>query len=753
MSELNMDILIDNNPYSDENPEFYSFDGTGNNLDNPDLGGTDTALLNIAPLDYGDGFSTPSGQDRPNARTISNTLSQQNQDTPEPRGLTNLIWAWGQFLDHDLSLTPEDPTQPKSISVPTGDPFLDPNATGNVIIPLNDSVVIEGTGTDPSNPRQLPNVITTWLDGSNIYGSSEERADFLRTFEGGKLKTSDGNLLPFNDGTQENDNPRGLDPTSLFVGGDVRSNENSVLLTMHNLFVREHNRLAEALAEAHSDWTDEEIFERARQINIAQYQAITYQEYLPTLLGNDAPSPYNGYDSSIDPGISRTFSTAAFRLGHTQLSSEILRLDPEGEVIPEGNLTLADVFFQPAGVIQETGIDAIIRGIVSSSSQRVDNLLIDDVRNLLFPAGPGGIGRDLSAINLERGRLNGLADYNTIRESFGLERVSSFAEITTDLDKQVKLENLYGSVDDIDAFVGLLAEDLEPGSSVGESIGAILRDQFTRLRDGDRFYYENQFTPEEIEIIEKTTLADIVRRNTDTTVIQDNAFTLLNEGTAGDDTLTGGLGNDTLNGGNGWDTLRGEAGDDLLNGGRGRDTLLGNAGDDTLNGGLGRDLLRGGLGNDTLNGGLGRDTLNGGRGDDILNGGLGRDTLNGGRGDDTLNGGRGDDILNGDRGDDILIGGGGHDRLTGDDGDDLFVLGDSDGSFYEGQGWRDYAVVEDFISGEDILQLHGDVGDYTFGTDNQFATIGVFNNGNFDLIATIDNGGAALNIETDLTFV
>ncbi|MEM7581315.1 MAG: peroxidase family protein, partial [Cyanobacteria bacterium P01_A01_bin.80] len=119
------------------------------------------------------------------------------------------------------------------------------------------------------------------------------------------------------------------------------------------------------------------------------------------------------------------------------------------------NLTLAEVFFPTAKVLQETGIDPILRGISSTRSQKVDNEIIDDVRNLLFGVGsPGTVSaRDLAAINIQRGRHNGLADYNTTREAFGLNRVTSFAEITSNVEKQATLEKLYGTVDDIDFFV------------------------------------------------------------------------------------------------------------------------------------------------------------------------------------------------------------------------------------------------------------------------------------------------------------
>ncbi|KST66821.1 peroxidase family protein [Mastigocoleus testarum] len=705
-----------NNPFLDSDFEVQSLDGTGNNLDKPEYGATDSALVNIAPLNYGDGFSTPTGQDRPNPREISNAISQQNEDIFDPRGLTNFIWAWGQFLDHDLSLTPEDGNKPVSIPVPAGDPFLDPQNTGNVVIDLNDSQVIEDTGTDVNNPKQLPNVITAWIDGSNVYGSDEERNDFLRSFEGGQLKTSEGDLLPFNlpvnEGGVENDNPTRQDPTDLFVAGDVRGNENAVLSSVHTLFVREHNRIATELKEIHPEWTDEQLFQRARQINIAQMQSITFNEYIPALLGDNALPEYTGYNSEVNPGITRTFSTAAFRLGHTQLSSNIVRLDTEGEVIPEGNVTLSEVFFPGSGVLQEAGIDPILRGISSSQSQQVDNEIIDDVRNLLFGMGPRGAvsARDLAAINIQRGRLNGLADYNTVREAFGLSRVTSFAEITSDQEKQNTLQELYGSVDNIDFFVGMLAEDLLPDASVGESVYAVLTYQFQVLRDGDRFYYENVFTPEEAAIIENTRLSDIIKRNTDTTIIQDNVFSLVNKGTSNDDVLNGGLGNDTISG------LRG---DDLIHGYAGEDSLNGNAGDDTLKGGKGNDILKGGKDDDILYGNQGDDSLYGNQGDDILKGGKGNDTLKGGKGDDILKGGKGDDLLHGGRGDDRLdgysTGGTEYDTLVGGNGFDTFVLGNSSGAYYQGES---YATIQDWDYKRDFIEVGGNSEQYSLGFDN-----------------------------------
>ena len=102
---------------------------------------------------------------------------------------------WGQFIDHDISLTPSQSgsdAESIAISVPAGDPFFDPGSSGTAVIPLNRSTFNPLTGS--TNPREHQNTITTWIDASSVYGSDKETADSLRTFSEGKMKTSEGDL-------------------------------------------------------------------------------------------------------------------------------------------------------------------------------------------------------------------------------------------------------------------------------------------------------------------------------------------------------------------------------------------------------------------------------------------------------------------------------------------------------------------------------------------------------------------------------
>lgn len=501
---------------------YRTFDGTGNNLLYPLWGSAGSQLLRVAPADYGDGVSSPAGADRPGARAVSNAVMAEAEEVLNERFLSDYVYVFGQFLDHDLGLTvTAGPAEAFSIPVPRGDPFFDPAGTGTRVIGMNRSAYDPATGTRPGNPRQQVSVVTTWLDGSQVYGSDPARAAALRTFAGGRMTTSAGDLLPFNTMGLDNQNRSPLPPEQLFVAGDVRVNENIELTAVQTLFVREHNRVAGRIAAANPGLGDEEVYQRARQWVGAEIQAITYNEFLPALLGEGALRPYAGYRPGVNPGIANEFAHVAFRVGHTFLGDDVEFLDNDGEEIRE-EVTLSDAFFNP-GLVQETNIGPILKYLATDKAREGDAALVNSVRNFLFgPPGAGGF--DLGALDVQRARDHGLADYNSMRAAYGLPRVRNFAQITSDRELQRKLRDLYGNVNNIDAFVGGLAEDHSAGSSVGPLFRRIIADQFERLRDGDRFWYERIYSGRQLADLERTTLTGILRDNTTITNVQDNAF-------------------------------------------------------------------------------------------------------------------------------------------------------------------------------------------------------------------------------------
>ena len=529
--------------------EYRTINGLNNNLTNPTFGEAETELLRLAPNAYADGISTPTGgainSSLPSAREISNAVSAQPSLTPNSLGASDWVWQWGQFLDHDLDLSGGAPVaEPFDISVPTGDSFFDPNSTGTATIGLNRTI---STGGSVGSPREQINEVTSFIDGSMVYGSDLARSEGLRDLSSnGLLRTSAGNLLPFNTTGLPNDNGPGLTDATAFVAGDVRVNEQIGLTSAHTLFVREHNRIATDLgARLASDETalvdmrdsaiaaagnsvDNEadfIYQSARKLVGAQIQQITYQEFLPVFLGSSAPtSGASSYDPTINAGISNEFSTAAFRVGHTLLSPNIQLVDPlTGENI--GEVSLQDSFFTPS-FFQTNSIENVLAGLAQQDAQEVDTLIIDDVRNFLFGQ-PGQGGFDLASLNIQRGRDHGLNDINSTRVALGLSAYDDFLDLTGGDDSLAfQLASEYNSIDDVDLWIGGLAEAHVNGGLVGETFNSILTDQFLRTRDGDRFFFTSEL--DHLLLLdsnfESTLLSDIILRNTNIASIQSNVF-------------------------------------------------------------------------------------------------------------------------------------------------------------------------------------------------------------------------------------
>jgi peroxidase len=527
-------------------------DGVGNNLANPTWGSAITDLIRLAQAAYADGISAPALANDPSARAISNLVNNQadpsntaiDYQTVDQNSLSDFGYAFGQFMDHDMDLTPDGGAS-FPIAVAPGDP-IGPNA-----LPFTRSLSDPATGTSASNPLQQVTVITSYLDLSQVYGSSQTVADALRTFVGGLLKTSPGNMLPYDNTdyftpdqiaalNMANDT-HAVPESLLFAAGDVRANENIELTALQTLFVRNHNRIANQLHAAHPGWSDEQLYQEARKLNIAQYQSIVYNEWLPAVLGINALPAYRGYNPNVNATIANEFSTVAFRFGHSLLSANIERQTNAGTDIADAtgdaSIPLAEDFFDPylldpAGVTDpltghtSSDIGPILKGDADGDSQAMDMLAIEDVRNLLF--GNGGLGgEDLMARDVQRGRDNGIPNYNALRVAMGLKPVTSFSQITSNVQVQQELAQAYpGGVNTIDAFEGGLAEDHVRGSDVGPLFQAIMVNQFTRLRDGDRFFYLNEnFNPEELAILRGgNTLAKVIEANTDVTNLQPDVF-------------------------------------------------------------------------------------------------------------------------------------------------------------------------------------------------------------------------------------
>lgn len=513
--------------------ENRTLNGSGNNINNPSFGSAQDFIERKATVNYTDGIGAVNDAHLPIPRKISNDLFSQSEAVYEAKNLSDYVWVFGQFLDHDISLV-KNSNEHVGLGMPEDETFfVEPEA----MILTSRSLADSNNGSGTTTARQYRNEVSAFIDASMIYGNDLERADWLRTFELGKLRTSQdvsntGQLLPWNTITGNHNNTvidfnapdMESGESKYFVTGDVRANENPLLLSLHTLFVREHNRLCDQLAERYPNWKDEQLYQRARKMVGAYIQSITYYEWLPDI-GVHLPE-YQGYRENVVPRVFNSFSAAAFRMGHTLVNSKVVIMDDEGLEIPGEELTLKDVFFKPNALFKSDGIEAFFKGMGTQVMQEMDCKMVDDLRNFLIDPN-GSTGLDLAAINIYRGRDRGLPDYNTLRQDFQLAPITDFSQITdSQVDVQI-LKDLYGDVNNIDAWVGMLSEKHVGEDAVfGELVMKIVKDQFKILRDGDRFYFENDnaFTTEDIETIKNTTLHDIIMRNTDISLMQPRVF-------------------------------------------------------------------------------------------------------------------------------------------------------------------------------------------------------------------------------------
>ena len=526
---------------------FRTVDGTCNNLRNPLFGAAGTPFRRLIPGQYEDGISSQRGalQARsavifragpltppvPSARHVSATVVEDVLQDEIP--FTHILMQWGQFLDHDLDFGPEleeecvsciftEICEPIFVADRDSKFGIGTAQNGDCLRFARSSPTCDASPPGSFSPREQVNDITSFIDGSMVYGSSDRVSRALREFRGGRLRV--GFTLP---GNRQPSLPIDVDglvacPNQIncFLAGDVRANEQISLTTMQTLWMREHNRVANALARINPHWDDERVYQEARKIVGAEIQKITYIDYLPKVLGpavfDRVIGPYTGYNPEVDASIPNSFSTAAYRYGHSLVRPFFDRLNAGYTPQSVGPLALVNAFFNPGQYNMSQGTDSLLRGLVTTNCRRVDEFMNPTLTSRLFEQ-PKSPGMDLASLNIQRGRDHGLPPYATWRSFcqriFGLDLVSDFENDLT----LVRFLQVYGSLDTIDLWVGGLAEDRLPNSLLGATFSCLFGLTFVGTREGDRFFYENPgvFTRDQLQEVRQATLSRVICDNSD----------------------------------------------------------------------------------------------------------------------------------------------------------------------------------------------------------------------------------------------
>uniref|UniRef100_A0A7N5JVY4 Thyroid peroxidase n=1 Tax=Ailuropoda melanoleuca TaxID=9646 RepID=A0A7N5JVY4_AILME len=264
-------------------------------------------------------------------------------------------------------------------------------------------------------------------------------------------------------------------------------------------------------------------------------QIITMRDYVPKVLGPEAfqqhVGPYGGYDPGVDPTVSNVFSTAAFRFGHATVHPLVRRLDARFQEHPAlPPLRLQDAFFSPWRLLKEGGVDPLVRGLLARPAklQVQDQLMNEELTERLFVLGSSG-RLDLASINLQRGRDHGLPGYNAWREFCGLPRLETRADLrsaVTNASIAGRIMDLYGHPDNIDVWLGGLAETFLPQARTGPLFACLIGKQMKALRDGDRFWWESSgvFTEAQRRELARHSLSRVICDNTGLPSVPADAF-------------------------------------------------------------------------------------------------------------------------------------------------------------------------------------------------------------------------------------
>jgi len=390
------------------------------------------------------------------------------------------------------------------------------------------------------------NVLTAFVDASNVYGSTDTVSNQLRKNESGLLLESSiyPNLLPTIDEVVGYNDPA---RKGLFVAGDIRVNIMPELTVIHTIWMREHNRIAREIVALKPAWGDERIYQEARRIVSAEMENIVYNEFLPALLGTDTVDQHklestsrSTYDSNLDPSVFNGFATAAYRFGHT-LVQGLIEKYLNGRFT--GTALLRNNFFEPDEIIGNDGrgVQVILEGLMRQPAQAYDRFVTEDLTNfLLRNKSVSSIGEDLLARNIQRGRDHGLPGYPTYRKFCKLSSANSWNQRPREISVENwhLLQTLYRSPKEIDLFVAGLVEDSIPGSILGPTFNCIVAEQFKHFKYGDRYFFSHRDQPggltnAQFAEIRRRSFGDVICDVTEILSTQEQVFYLTGQSRSG----------------------------------------------------------------------------------------------------------------------------------------------------------------------------------------------------------------------------
>jgi hypothetical protein len=512
----------------DDLPKYRTYDGSRQDPGDPGMGMVGSRFGRNAPPEATAPETMPRLMD-PSPREVSMRLL--NRDTFKPATTLNVLAAcWIQFENHDWLGHGEN----------SPDEFFDVPLDDDDDWPEGSPMRVKRTSPDRTRthksglPPTYVNTVTHWWDGSQIYGSSEERNRDLRAGEDGKMLVEDGRLPNERDAKLD-----GIDLTGFsdnyWVG----------LSLLHTLFTKEHNAICDYLKGHYPTWDDERLFLTARLVNSALMAKIHTVEWTPGILANPVleRAMHANWYGILPRWVRQKFGHLGTEMiggvvgstqGHhtapysiTEEFVSVYRLHP---LLPD-DYEIRD--HRSGQLIQETDFDPM-QGHGTRPS--IDNYGLTNLYYSFGVANPGAITLhnhpralnnhvrltgdrvDLATIDILRDRERGVRRYNEFREALRKSRVERFEDLTENHQWAKEIEEVYdGDIDKVDLQVGMLAEPLPTGFGFSDTAFRIFILMASRRLKSDRFftndYSPDVYTPEGIAWVEGNTIVDGLLRH------------------------------------------------------------------------------------------------------------------------------------------------------------------------------------------------------------------------------------------------
>jgi Animal haem peroxidase len=517
-----------------EQPEWTkhnrTMDGTWNNAANPLEGAAGTRFGRMVSRDKT--FMDEKMLMVPNPRLISRILQTRKDGEMKEVPFLNMnaVW-WIQMETHDwVSHGDNRNGEVYQIPLAKDDPKRQQLHMTDMIVPKSAADPTR-KASEANTPDTYLNEVTHWWDGSQLYGSSDAKAKSLRSMEGGKMKLDEKGQLPVGkDGVEQTGFSR---------------NWTLGLATMHTMFVKEHNAIADMLKESYPTWNDDQLFHKARLINSALMAKIHTTEWTPNVLpqkhlnsamlanwygaatkaihaeGNRESVAWlnvadeavgglvgNGIEKHGVPAWLSEEFVSDYAILHSMLP-DTLKMGRIGEdENSKAELPLNAIRQKKSSeVMDEYGLANVFH---SFGTQHPGQLVLNNYPETLQDLSVPGFGFfDMAAVDVLRDRERGVPRYNEMRRNLGLNPIKSFEDLTNDPETLADLKKVYNyDVEAIDFKIGSLAETTRPENfGFGETMFTIFILHASRRLSADRFFTDSYnaetYTPEGLDWIDK----------------------------------------------------------------------------------------------------------------------------------------------------------------------------------------------------------------------------------------------------------